>query len=236
MSVLSIISDISVSSKEGNVADAKNFSIQGLDHTLLSRGTNLNELQPSNSKTKKENKRKKKASRASKGVIDVYGLKRESELCDELCGYADIIKVCQECKDITNALLTLGRNQGNQLIITGLFEATSIESKLTQFMKDFSALNHEDISDYNLAILLQLLVDEFVSSIKSNIPPVAPAYPYEWLRKRDMLSVTRFQETIILPKTMNMYDVPYSKNWWEKVANGIDEWKSCRRASLDLKR
>ena len=101
---MSVLSNLSIGAASTTSATpSKQFSIEGLDHTLLSRGTGSSTAGASTSSTgyggggSKANKKaaarkdtdrrqKRRERQMARGVGpgDVFGMRRESALCDEL--------------------------------------------------------------------------------------------------------------------------------------------------------
>ena len=216
MSSVSVLSNLSSVTATSNVShkSKNNFSIQGIEHSLLSRGNSVDSGTPMPSQ-KGSNKYGKKEKRAEKKRIkgngkDIWGLKKEKQLTDELWLLSDISSVALTINDLNNVLLYLINNETN-------------ESNNNN--------NNENNNEFiNLAILLQTKMDEYCNMIQNNLPPIAPDYPPEWLIQRNMKNIFPFQDFMKLNSTIPMK--PEIISWWKSAADGIQLWKAFRKEIL----
>lgn len=208
-STVSILSNLSLSSSTSSSssiagASKKSFSIKGIEHALLSRGTadtpaGLTKSEATGKKQKKNERKKVKGEGR-----DVWGLRRECLLCNDLWQLGNIKVAAVEVKGFVEALLLLAGP-----------------------------------GDFELACSLQLVMDQYSSTVQSNPSPIAPGYPSDWLGKRMMLSLLRFQDCSLerSVSTSSAAAAVSSKSrlttWWEKAAQGIQAWREYRRISLE---
>ena len=242
-SSVSILSNMSVGSTGGkSVASTSAFSIDGLDHSLLSRGT-VKGPGGSDMGGKKEPQRKYKRRQRKtgkgEGGRDLWGLRREAAVCAELWSLAQVSSIARNAKDLCDAL---------------------------------SLFSLGDAGDVSLACNLQASVDLYVKELQSHSPPVAPMYPPQWMAMRLLGHVARFQEIIFptvdledVPEMKNIsddnaddddeleingelitlarqlhYKILQEKRisnamdtWWKTAADGISIWQSFRRIVLE---
>lgn len=228
VSILSKVSDKSTTSllSETNQSQIStsnsSFSIQGMDHSLLSRGT-LNDYATKevgrnpNGKVYKRDRtprRQKRIERSkAKGYSkDVWKLKEEDNNCQLLIKFLNIKTLTNVINSLTSFLLLSFKNSDLQLI------------------RD-----------------LQKIMQEFVKTLQSNPPPLAPQYPKEWLVLRNMSNVINFQDPraryeerlnrrldlipsnidrklVSLLTTQDYEELLSSKTWWSFAADGIKYW------------
>lgn len=254
VSVVSVLSNVSLAASSTGGFDnksqsgsekSKTFSIQGLEHSLLSRGS-ANSSGGGGSgaggkKTRRDNERsKRKRERKPQGFgPDLYGITRETAICDELASNCDIFNVAKEAAEICECLLVISgesRSEGSipQTLLGNLELATQIQ-------------------DYQLAALLQRAVDEYALILQSFSPPVAPQYPHQWLKIKLMESVVFFQEFSNERPVISSTGEPAlsgiaggaeggggvaatlnKQTWWQIAADGILRWKELRRVTLQI--
>jgi hypothetical protein len=100
--------------------------------------------------------------------------------------------------------------------------------------------------DRALAVQLQSAMDALVAAIQgSSLAVVAPAYPYEWLRKKALLSIAHFQEEMVLGSSLKPWlgmdgtvkrEEPPApvKSWWLIAAEGIEFWSKKKKLVWQL--
>lgn len=211
VSTVSVLSNLSRASAASTASDTSFFSVRGLEHSLLSRGTAYDTSDGSKSaksieKKKKRHERHLKGNKGgAHGGADIYNLKGENAWCTELCRYCDIKVVASAVADLRDALLLLGDPRG----------------------------------DIDLAIRLQRAMTDYATIVVSNPPPSAPLYPVEWLRRKSMEHVRCFQEwpavshdaVITMGSTINV--TVHSLLWWKVAADGIIFWRTLKNNMLD---
>ena len=208
-STVSILSQLSQQSQASQTPSTSSFSIEGLDHSLLSRGkaaqTANNPKDPSNPKEKvhkRDNtprgiKRKEKSK--VRGGKDVWGLRRETAVSDELLSFSNVAAIASNVTDTCDLLILLGGD-------ANVFLATELHRAL----------------------------DTYINTLTQIPPPVAPLYPYEWLQRRAMLSVARYQDVEALKAAAaesGRDQRPSARpvdleSWWKIAADGIKKWKA----------
>jgi hypothetical protein len=200
-STVSVLSNLSLSSDSqrsgfSSLEKAKSFVIEGLDHTLLSRGSV--EDQPTHGKGKKPKKREfsekqlKKRDRKQRGSgPDVCGLKNECALCQELWALGHSLKsFALEAADLCEALVVIGghsklEGMPSEFLDSSLLSSTKVPA---------STVHAPFASDASLAMLLQKAVDEYALHFRNNSAPVGPSYTSVWLAKKHMHVMSRFQD------------------------------------------
>jgi hypothetical protein len=254
-SSVSILSNLSIGSSGGkSLASTSAFSIDGLDHSLLSRGTAKgpggSDIGGKKEAPRKYKRRQRKTCKGE-GGRDLWGLRREAAVCAELWTLAQVSAIARSAKDLCDVL--------------SLF-----------------ALGDE--GDISLACELQRSVDVYVKCLQSNPPPVAPLYPPQWMGIRQLVTVCRYQETMFpainlsdlrtslvpglgpgslakkdkaaddnenedcdgdgddlaaLARQLHFNLIQESKQnstvdtWWKTAADGISLWQSSRRIVLE---
>ena len=159
------------------------FAIEGLDHTLLSRGEARgpggSDLQGRKEHPRKAKRRERKAARGSDGGRDVWGLRREAAVCRELWGLANVAAAAKGVHDLCDALLLLPDPPSTGAGVGAGAGSSTISS---------------DGDDALLAARLQRAADDHFAALKASPPPVAPMYPPHWMQKRLLTFVDKFQE------------------------------------------
>ena len=182
------------------------FSIKGLDHGLLSRGTGDGSRKNVTLGGKKEKKEKKQRHRNSNRQQrgegrsegkDVWGLRNELNVCDKLLQLVNVRGVSRAVERLAQALLVLSEN---------------------------NVSNANDCA--LLASQLQEAMDEYVSILESKFCSIAPSYPFEWLKKRNMTVIRHFQS----PEDVKDVNILLFN---QLIENGIETWKrTTRRVAL----
>jgi len=242
-SAVSVLSNLSALSKDSQQqhTDADNeskshFQIAGLEHTLLSRGTLLNDeggflggRSSGKRRGEKAFKREQQAERKQKRMErsrsrglgkDASGLLAETSLCEEL------LQVVQGLKALT--------------------------ASSTDMCEALLLLN--ECEDVHLASQLQSSTDRYMNLIQNNPAPVAPSYPKEWLTLRNMSAVLYYQDasnspsaaavSIALNETVGICDrqdamralnraISGVDTWWDLAADGIKHWRRAVRRGLE---
>ena len=124
---------------------------------------------------RKQKRRERKEGKGVGGGRDACGLKKEASTCRELWNIANMGGLARTVRDLCDALLFLPPGGESQ---------------------GEGALS--------LAISLQRATDAFVVQLKAHPPPVAPLYPPQWLQKRLMTSVSKFQEYTELHESLSL--------------------------------
>lgn len=164
MSAASVASAASVSKQS-----TSSFSIEGLEHSLLSRGS----VQPwdldKNGKPRKETDRQQKRSQKKRirgDPKDLLGVRLEGEQAAELWGCGQTRALAKAVGDLSSVLLLLGGS------------------------------GDSGRTDLELACNLQAAMDTYCDTFTEHIPTQAPAYPAAWLQGRQMTAVCRFQSEV----------------------------------------
>jgi hypothetical protein len=239
-STVSVLSNISLS-QESTMSSKKSemFSIEGLDHSLLSRGNSRTVKKESDRHQRKKDKKRYKF--RGEGP-DVCGLRREKALADEMWTMADFTGVARQARSLCDALLVLGGDMRATVSgVGGAYEALSLNR------------------DLQMACTLQATVDAYGLLMQSQVAPVAPAYPPQWLTKRQMSTIMRFQEKLH-PTASTVAGTDQAANtdseakvadggqgaegaaansaeestrdWWQTAAQGLMLWKELRLVTL----
>eukprot|EP01039_Chlorochromonas_danica_P010153 gene10153-11236_t len=212
VSILSAVSDNKRSIAEEKDASTS-FSIEGLDHSLLSRGKlssyEENSQAYGNKKVHKRDqseRRKKRIERSkTKGYMkDVFGVKQELEACEELWKIA-----------------------------TNLPALTSLLTELCTVL-----LSTQTWKDRRQAQRLQEKMEALIKTMQTVAPPYAPAYPFAWLQQRQMARVRSFQQpealltavlarkstlTVTAEELQEAAEVA-AKSWYRLLAQQIQHW------------
>ena len=217
-STVSILSDISdKTSATSQSTSSTAFSIEGLEHSLLSRGTAnySGENRNANGKVYKRDRTPRRQKRIERSKTkgnskDVWGLRKEKELCLELWRYAQLKAIAKAVNDLCELLLTTN-----------------------------------SMEDHLLAVELTTNMQKLVKLVQAQSAPIAPAYPKEWLVKRAMTVVSHYQDPKqrleaklnrrygstamsgareIVITDLEMEEVTKSKTWWQIAKEGIEYW------------
>ena len=190
------------------------FSVKGLEHSLLSRGSGKDDPNASaRGKTKNQLKREKyyqidgqpltskqlRRKNRGEGISnknrDTLGLGKELTACTELWKCVQIAILGKRCAELCQVLLLLGSSQ-----------------------------------DMMLAARVQFSMDNYADVVRNNPPPLAPSYPRKWLDKKQMSILRRFQDVDadtgdgsgrVLPSAL--------PTLWKVAAGGISLWYSSLR-------
>jgi hypothetical protein len=173
-SSITVLSNTSLTSGRASQRPSA-FAIEGLDHTLLSRGEARgpggSDLHGRKEHPRKAKRRERKEARGSDGGRDVWGLRREAAVCRELWGLANVAAAAKGVRDLCDALL--------------LLPPPDIPPPAPASV---------DADDAALAARLQRAADDHFAALKAAPPPVAPMYPPQWMQKRLLVHVDKFQE------------------------------------------
>eukprot|EP01038_Epipyxis_sp_PR26KG_P009194 gene9194-12400_t len=233
MTGTSTLSILSTSSSQSALSQASSFSIEGLEHSLLSKGKAssgpISGNKSRTGQTKKAYKRdqsdkriKKKEKSRLRAVKDSFNIAHECQLCEELYEY--ILQLPSSINKIKSI---------NQLLLhhTGTTNTSQYES------------------DCILMTRLQSSFDYYIESIQKLVPqlPFAPGYPFEWLMKKNMMIIMCFQEKIIpTPGNNNLPCLPnktseelqfmfYRRKWSFSIDEAMKLWKSNRQIIFEQK-
>ncbi len=90
--------------------DKKSFAITGIEHSLLSRGdkTDSDSVVPETNENVKHAKRRENRRTKQEGGKDIWGLKKEGQMCKDLYGMGDVSTVATTISDISEVCLLLG--------------------------------------------------------------------------------------------------------------------------------
>ena len=106
-SSVSVLSSLSLTSNTAKSTVSTTFSISGLDHTLLSRGTANNDFGDKKEPPRKQRRRERKRGKGE-GGRDVCGLRKEAALADELWSLGNVAVIAKAAKDLCDVLLLIG--------------------------------------------------------------------------------------------------------------------------------
>jgi hypothetical protein len=217
-SSVSVLSNLSATSaKSIAMKSDSSFAIEGLEHSLLSRGDSKKHSERNkgeNRHGRKEKKAEKKRQRAEAGR-DVCGLKNESKLAQELLFLGNGVgEFAKKIKDFCDLLILINGPNDMELVLS-LQQAAN---------------------DYVLKVQLN------PPPIAPNYPPEwLEKRLMSHLRHFQDLSLIRANATTTLVNTdvhLNSNGVEWdgmnTKNidsWWEKAANGIRVWHTYKRVS-----
>jgi hypothetical protein len=211
MSSVSILSNLSATSETSTTSKKSSFTIHGLDHTLLSRGSVPSKEQSSSEKRfgKKEKREQKRKVRGE--GRDQWGIRREGQLCQDLWLLADITSVTRTVLDLSDVLLISLDSEGE----AGMSEGESLARQLHQAM------------------------DRYAEIAQSHPPTIAPNYPMVWLKQRQLVYIAKYQDKVIdMNMNANRSAAAASmvndenETWWKAAAMGIQLWRNNRKLSL----
>ena len=200
VSVLSHTSSRSTFSK----ASTGDFSIEGLDHSLLSRGTGDFSAKRREKDNKEKKKRRHKSSREKRGegrseAKDVWGLRNELTKCESLLKLSNVGGVIEAVTDLRDALLLLNSDEGGGTVSACI----------------------------TLASQLQKEMDSYIQQIGTAVRIQAPSYPTEWLKKRNMTVIRHFQG---VEDVGDASIVAFSS----MIDHGVNFWRSSKSRRVSL--
>ena len=217
---VSVLSEMKLD-KKSSVGGANNsdgqgssFSINGLEHSLLSRGSGKYDASlggraawednGEEQLSKRQLRRKHRALTKPHSSLfkDTLGFAKESKACQELYRLAHVYRIASKCIEVCRVLLLVGGAHATEL-----------------------------------AARVQRAMDSYTETLRSHPPPVAPLYPRKWLASKDMTILRKFQETT------NGGDAAAVKKWesthagasigtasfWALAAEGISSWHTKQR-------
>ena len=115
-STVSVLSNLSMSSNKSMNSTASSFGIEGIAHTLLSRGSvsAANATYDKNDNISRKKKRKEKTYHKGEGK-DVWDLKKETKMCNSLWLYANISKLTAMVIELIDILILLNEKGDYEL-------------------------------------------------------------------------------------------------------------------------
>lgn len=193
------------------------FSVKGMEHSLLSRGSGKDDPNAFKKKdrakknqmkrekyyqdsgqplTSKQLRRKNRGEGISNRNRDTLGLGKELLACSGLWKHIQVGALAKRCSELCKVLVLLGTAQ-----------------------------------DMMLAARVQHSMDTYADAVRNNPAPLAPSYPRKWLAKKDMSILRRYQDIDITtdsPAASTMgKGVPSSL--WKVAADGISQWYTSLR-------
>jgi hypothetical protein len=210
-------------------------SISGIEHGLLSRGqansfsgTAGGEHRNANGKIYKRDRTPRRQKRIERSRMkgstkDAWNLRRERMVCLELLVYAQCKPMMKAVNDLCEVLLLVTPTTTSQ-----------------QQQRSDSVL---------LAVQLTSSMQRFVKCMQEHVPPLAPAYPREWLALRSLQCVTLFQDPkarletkwnkrMVMSKTLlvvtdaEVEELVHAKTWWQLAKENIQCWFDCKFVHL----
>lgn len=217
-SSVSVLSNLSATSaKSIAIKSDSSFAIEGLEHSLLSRGDSKKHSERNkddNKHGRKEKKAQKKREKAEAGR-DVWGVQNESTIARELLYLGNGVgEFAKKIKDLCDLLILINGPNDMELVLS---------------------LQHA-ANDYVLQVQLN------PPPIAPNYPPEwLEKRLMSHMRHFQDLSLIRANSTTILVNTdvqLNSNGVEWDgmntkniESWWEKAANGIRVWHTYKRVS-----
>eukprot|EP00605_Chrysophyceae_sp_TOSAG23-4_P002406 GSChrysophyteH1.ASY1.ANO1.2664.1 assembled CDS len=206
-STVSVLSDLETSAEKKSslrkAGSGSQFSIAGLDHTLLSRGTGKEEhtgITPKDADHARRQAKKlaKKALREeNRGRSkDSLGFNSEARQATELLACAQISTLANMAGELCEVLLLLG-----------------------------------GVHPRKLAMGLQSSLDAYTAIVRANPAPVAPLYPRAWLASKAMLAVRSFQDPRARSSEVRQATAEVV-TWWQAAARGVSLWHDHRRRAV----
>lgn len=131
-STVSVLSNLSMTSNRSASSSASSFGIEGIAHTLLSRGTvtAANTNYDKNDNILRKKKRKEKTYHKGEGK-DVWDLKKEAKMCNSMWLYANISKLSAIVMELIDILVLLNE-KGDYELATALQCAMDKYSQVVQ--------------------------------------------------------------------------------------------------------
>ena len=136
-SSVSILSNLSIGSSGGRtVASTSVFSINGLDHSLLSRGSAAGPGSDVDGKREPLRKYKRRQRKIGKGEggRDLWGLRKESSLCAELWTLAQVSNIARNGKNLCDVLSLCCHGDNNDLSL-----ACKLQKSIDVYVKELQA-------------------------------------------------------------------------------------------------
>lgn len=234
-STVSVLSDLQTGAEREDTkrkaGPGSQFSIGGLDHTLLSRGSGKEDtvgFSPKDAdharrQAKKMQKRALREENRGRSK-DSLGFNVEARQATELLACAQISTFASIAAEICKVLTLVGGSSSEKLAVT-----------------------------------LQQALDNYTATVRANPAPVAPLYPRAWLASKAMLSIRSFQDPV-LREALDSRGVYSTVNanwqgeeadkarrteanqnqatvitWWQAAARGVSMWHDkLRRTVLEV--
>lgn len=111
-------------------------------------------------------------------------------------------------------------------------------------------LMHRRPEDALVAVSVTSAMQRFVKCKQQHVPPMAPAYPREWLSQRAMQCVCFFQDPKIrleqkwtkrmtvmqslVLTDMDVAELTANKTWWQLAKESIQCWFDCKFVHLQV--
>lgn len=136
-SSVSILSNLSIGSSSGRtVASTSVFSINGLDHSLLSRGSAAgpgSEVDGKREPLRKYKRRQRKIGKGE-GGRDLWGLRKESSLCAELWTLAQVSTIARNGKNLCDVLSLFCHGDNNDISL-----ACNLQKSIDTYVKELQS-------------------------------------------------------------------------------------------------
>lgn len=210
-SSVSILSNLSTNSIVSKISTTSSFAIEGLEHSLLSRGNLGKEQKTPNFKGKQQKISKKAEKRRGRGENgkDVWGLQNESAMCEELWNYAQISSLVESAIQVFYVLLLLATAPDFDLI-SQLQDA--VESFTTTLMTNAPPMAPDYPPEW-LENRLMKHVKHFQDKKVAN--------------EIDIENQNDEQRNC-----NNNDDCKEVKTWWEIAADGIKHWRTIKKITF----
>ena len=145
MSASSSVSVMSINSNRSNysISSNSNFSIEGLDHSLLSRGLANPTRKMDTEKSSQKKKKKGKSLREKRGEgrsesKDVWGLRKEYLACESLMRFSNIESLVATVDDLCNSLLFISEKVNSCKLSPSIILAAELQTELGNYIEKVS--------------------------------------------------------------------------------------------------
>lgn len=213
-SVVSVLSNLSVRSaaeserlSREKANSGSHFSVEGLEHSLLSRGKgNDYSKGKDNASSRRMNKRADK--KRTKGVgRDVWGLVKECSLCNELWKLANVAGVARVVIDLCQVILLVG----------GLDDLVLV-CKLQAAMDSYALQVQKFLPPIAPRYPAEWLEERLMGSVRR----------FQDIQTTSQSSYTNSQQGAEASGATSSGNAAPVKTWWTVAADGIKKWQKTR--------
>ena len=204
-SSVSILSNLSVNSTTSKHSTTSSFTIEGLEHGLLSRG-NIGNVVKTKAKQQKISKKAEKRRGRGENGRDVWGLQNESSMCEELWNYAQIRSLVESVIQVSDVLLLLASSSQDFELISQLQAA--VDSYTNILMENAPPIAPDYPPDW--------LETRLMTHVK-------------YFQDKSITNEIDNTDNLIDEKLISNNS---SKTWWEVAADGIKYWRTVRKITF----
>ena len=186
-------------STDKKVEKSSGFAIEGIEHSVLSRGTN----KTSNAKESSDKHKKKMVRRDGKIGRDGFNLKKEGELADELASLADISNVALMICNMMDTLLLI--NTPKELTLL-----TALMQSMSKYIQTVQA---------NLPVLAPNYPVEWLE--KRSLMSIRLFQDKEAMK---LIAPVNNNAAVGTKGTPQLTALEITESWWEHVIKGVVVW------------